>query len=268
VAEPRAQQAAHFYDVWRHSEVSSLRPRDVMLVTDFDGTLAAIAPDPTEARIESASVAALGRLATKLCRVAILSSRPTADLSRLVPVAGVELIGDSGVGDLTADERARLDRFNVKAAQLLSGTAGVWLETKPGATAVHFRHASVGALEILRALDPLLESAGLPAQRGRRVIEVMPRARPKGAALESLVQRWRPDGVVCIGDDENDRPMFEMLDGSGLPHVTVGVVSDEARADLFEGCDLTVSGPSDVSRLLMQLADWASRFSDPDSQVR
>lgn len=262
MAEPRPQPAPHFYDVWRQSEVSSLRPRDVMLVTDFDGTLAAIAPDPTEARIESASVAALGRLATKLCRIAILSSRPTADLSRLVPVAGVELIGDSGVGDLTPDERERLDRFNVKAAQLLSGTAGVWLETKPGATAVHFRHASVGALEILRALDPLLERGGLSAQRGRRVIEVMPRARPKGVALESLVRRWHPDGVVCMGDDENDRPMFEFLAQSGLRHVTVGVVSEEARADLFQGCDLTVSGASEVSRLLMLLADWASRTSD------
>jgi trehalose 6-phosphate phosphatase len=234
-----------------------------MLVTDFDGTLSEIAPDPTEAHILPVSLAALNRLASLLCRVAILSSRPTNDLQRLVPVRGVELVGDSGLGDLTPDERTRLDVFNVKAAQLLSGTPGLWLENKPGGTAVHYRHAQVGAAEILRALEPQLSSSGLFAQSGRRVIEVIPRRHPKGDALVSLIRRFRPAGIVCMGDDENDRPMFDYLAGQSLPHLTVGVASDEARADLFARCNLVLSGPADVSRLLMLLAEWATQYRAP-----
>lgn len=234
-----------------------------MLVTDFDGTLSEIAPDPTEAHIVPASLAALDRLAGQLCRVAILSSRPATDLQRMANVRGVELVGDSGLADLTSDERTRLDVFNVKAAQLLSGTPGVWLEAKPGGTAIHHRHAEVGAAEILRALEPLLHNSRLFAQPGRRVIEVIPREQPKGAALTALIRRFRPAGIVCLGDDENDRPMFEQLAAQPLPHLTVGVLSDEARDDLFSRCDLVLSGPADVSRMLMTLAEWATQYRAP-----
>src|SRR4029077_1771243 len=122
-----------------------------------------------------ASLAALRRLAVLLRRVAVLSSRPAADLERLVPLRGIDLIGDSGLMDITPDERARLDRFNVKAAQLLSGFAGVWLEIKPGGAAVHHRKARVCRRNILTLNKPLLESTHLKAQPGRRVIEVIPR---------------------------------------------------------------------------------------------
>lgn len=237
--------------------MASLDPRQVMLVTDFDGTLSEIAPDPSEAHVLPASEAALARLSSLGCRVAVLSSRPAAVLKRLIPVPGLELIGDSGLSDLQPDERARLDRFNVKAAQILSGTPGVWLEIKPGGTAIHYRHAQVGPADILRALEPLLDGSGLFAQPGRRVIELIPRARPKGVALAALLDRLRPSGVVCLGDDENDRPMFDYLAGAEAPHFTVGVASDEAGADLFAECDLVLPGPAAVSGLLVELADWA-----------
>jgi trehalose-6-phosphatase len=63
---------------------------------------------------------------------------------------------------------------------------------------------------------------------------------------------------VCLGDDENDRPMFDYLQRISRPHLTVGVASAEARADLFDGCDLVASGPDEVSRFLTMLAEWAT----------
>ena len=246
------------HDAWHMSPISSLRPRDILLVTDFDGTLAEIAPDPTDAYILPASLAALRRLAVLLRRVAVLSSRPAADLERLVPLRGIDLIGDSGVIDITPDERARLDRFNVKAAQLLSGFGGVWLEIKPGGTAVHHRKAQVDPSEVLALIKSLLESTHLKAQPGRRVIEVIPREHPKGDALAALIQKRQPEGVVCLGDDENDRPMFDYLQRSGMLHLTVGVASDEAQADLFATCDLVATGTEEVSHFLTTIAEWAT----------
>ena len=246
------------YELWRATALSSLPPREIMLVTDFDGTLAEIASDPTEARIVPASLAALRRLAVLLRSVVVLSSRPTADIERMVPLRGIDLIGDSGLVDISADERSRLDLFNVKAAQVLSGLAGVWLEIKPGGTAVHHRHAQVDPAEIVRLITPLLQTTHLRAQPGRRVIEVIPRDHPKGDALAAMIERRRPEGIICLGDDENDRPMFDYVGRLERPHLTVGVASNEARADLFAGCDLVVSGPEEVSRFLTMVAEWAT----------
>jgi trehalose-phosphatase len=228
-----------------------------MLVTDFDGTLAEIVSDPSQVAILPASLAALKRLAASL-RVVVLTSRPTADLQSRLFLQGVDLIGDSGLSSLTPDERERLDRFNVEAARLLGDLAGIWLEMKPGATAVHFRHAYAGAEQLMTMLGRVIQALGLYAQPGRRVIEVLPRRRPKGDALRAIIERRRPGGVICIGDDENDRPMFELVSRLAEPHMTVGVASAETRTDLFASCDLVVSGPEELSRFLIMVAEWAS----------
>jgi len=110
----------------------------------------------------------------------------------------------------------------------------------------------------MAVLRPVLDTTNLIAQPGRRVIEVLPTDRPKGSALERLIEKWQPAGVICIGDDENDRPMFDLVSGFAWPHLIVGVGSAEAPADLFVRCDLVVAGPDEVTRFLTLLADWAS----------
>jgi trehalose 6-phosphate phosphatase len=240
------------------ARITQLAPADVLLVTDFDGTLAPIVSDPSIAHINPESAAALARLTQLLRHVTVLSSRSGPDLESRVPIEGVDLIGDSGLGDMSSDERRRLDMFNVEASRVLADVPGVWLETKRGGTAVHHRHSQVHPAEILHRIGPAVRETGLHAHTGRRVIEVMPRARPKGDALAGLIVRLAPAGVICLGDDENDRPMFEYVGALRRPHLTVGVASDEARGDLFADCDLVVSGPDEAGEFLCALADWAA----------
>jgi trehalose 6-phosphate phosphatase len=239
------------------SRIADLPPRDVLLVTDFDGTLSPVVSNPAQAHIHAASEAALRRLTRSLGHVAVLSSRSRADLETRVTIEGVELIGDSGLGDMTSDERRRLEMFNVEAGRVLADVPGVWIETKPAGTAIHHRHAQLHPAEILHRIGAAVRETGLHVHVGRRVIEVVPRERPKGDALAGLIVRVGPAGVICVGDDENDRPMFDYVNALARPHLTVGVASDEARADLFADCDLVVSGPDEVAELLTSLADWA-----------
>ncbi len=244
-------------DALRESGICELAPRDVILVTDFDGTLSEVVSDPAQAAIHPASLEALRRLSRTLGHVAVLSSRSTADLEARVHLEGVELIGDSGLTDLSADERRRLEMFNVEAGRVLADVPGVWLEVKPAATAIHHRHAQVDRQEILDLIGHAVRETGLHVQAGRRVIEVIPREHPKGDALAGLVVRLRPGAVICLGDDENDRPMFDYVGALDRPHLTVGVASNEAHADLFDDCDVVLSGPDEVSTLLTSLAGWA-----------
>ena len=245
-------------EVWRQSPLAGLRARDVILVTDFDGTLSEIVSDPAQARIVPESLEALGLLAQRLRMVAVLSSRSLDDLQTRVPLPRVQLIGDSGLGLVTADERERLDRFNLEGGRLLNRYPGVWLEMKTGATAVHHRHSSASRDELMATLQPAVDATGLRLQPGRRVIEVIPRDHAKGDALEALISERQPLGVVCIGDDENDRPMFQLVAGLLIPHLTVGVTSAEVPEDLFAGCDLVLSDPHEVSQFLAMLADWSA----------
>jgi trehalose 6-phosphate phosphatase len=242
---------------WDMSPVAQVPPGDVILVTDFDGTLAEVVQDPAAARARPEAFAALEQLAHLLADVIVLSSRPPAQLESLVPIPGVRLIGDSGLVIPRHAQKEALDRFNAEAGRLLEGLPGSWLEVKPASTAIHFRNTNMSGDEMLSMLRPLVEAARLEAALGRKVIEVHAPKAGKGYALAHILPGEDPGGVVCFGDDENDRSMFDYVCGLESPHLCVGVWSPEAPAGLFDRCDLVVPGPEGASAVLLEILEWA-----------
>ena len=249
-----------FVEVWRKSPVSALSPVDVMLVTDFDGTLADIGPDPTQTVASPGALDALRRLSQLLRQVVVLSSRTSAELARLVPVEGVRLIGDSGLPPPNDDEKRALERFNTEAGKLIDSIPGARLEIKPASTTVHLRHAHITGEEAMALLRPLVKETGLSAAQGRRVIEVHTRFAGKGAALGKLLDEIDPAGVICMGDDENDRAAFEVLSAHAIPRLCIGVSSAEVPPHLFERCEIVLDSPQQATSFLQMLADWEWEF--------
>jgi trehalose-phosphatase len=194
-----------------------------------------------------------------LADVIVLSSRTPAQLQALVPIDGVRLIGDSGLAAPRHAQQEALDRFNAEAARLLERIPGGWLEVKPASTAVHFRNTDKSGGEMLELLRPALDSARLAAYLGRKVVEVHAPKAGKGSALAALLPSEDPGGVVCFGDDENDRSMFEYVSALDLPHMSVGVWSPEAPKDLFDKCDLVVPGPAGATKVLFEIVEWAKQ---------
>jgi trehalose 6-phosphate phosphatase len=251
-------QAGEIAAVWRNSALSSIRPDELLLVSDFDGTLAEIVPEPTLAMPLPDSLHALRRLATVFKKVVILSSRTNAELNGLISIPGALVIGDSGLPPPGREELHALKTFNAEAAKRLGTVPGAWIEIKPASSAVHFRNAPISGQEVLEILQPLLDELGLYGGLGRKVIEVHAADAGKGTALDGLLARLKPGGVVCMGDDENDRSVFEVAGNLSIPHLCVGVGSTEVPVDLFEHCDLVVDGPAEASAFLRSLAEWAT----------
>jgi trehalose 6-phosphate phosphatase len=247
-------------EAWDKSPVSKIPPDELILVTDFDGTLAEIVPDPSQAEARPDALNALRQLVPLLADVVVLSSRTPQHLERLVPVPGVRLIGDSGLALPRHAQKEALDRFNADVAQLLSRVPGAWLEVKPASSAIHFRNTNMNGDEMLSYIRPLLAGGRLAAALGRKVIEVHAPG-GKGTALAALLPSEDPGGIVCFGDDENDRPMFDYVSRLEIPHMCVGVNSPEAPAGLFDRCDVVLSGPEEAAALLNEIVDWAFRKS-------
>ena len=242
---------------WHESAVTNVRPNKVLLVTDFDGTLAEIVPDPATAHARQDSLEALQELVAHLDAVIVLSSRAPAQLEQLVPLSGVRLIGDSGLALPRRTQQAILDRFNSAAGRLLVTIPGAWIEVKPASTAIHFRNTDLTGEQVLDLLKPALAGQPLEAALGRKVVEVHAPNAGKGTALLALLPEVNPGGVVCFGDDENDRSLFEKVSSLEIPHMCVGVWSPEAPADLFENCDLVVPGPAGAAQVLREVVEWA-----------
>jgi trehalose 6-phosphate phosphatase len=254
-------QTDELLGAWRNSPASKVPPSELVLVTDFDGTLAEIVPDPTQTVARPDALQALSRLVRLLADVIVLSSRTNAQLEVLVPISGVRLIGDSGLATPRHAHREALERFNADVAVLLDRIPGAWLEVKPASSAVHFRNTNMSGGEMLALMQPLLEGRPLAGYLGRKVIEVHAPKAGKGSALAALLPGQDPGGVVCFGDDENDRSMFEYVAALDVPHMCVGVSSPEAPPHLFDICDVVVSGPEEAAALLNEIVEWADSSS-------
>lgn len=215
----------------------------LLVVVDFDGTLAAGSRDPAVARIEPLAQRALRRLGgiaasrPRRLHVAVLTGRIVADVAARVRVGGVEYLGDHGLehGHLARGARAErlvattdpaYDVHRDPAEALATGVADelgrpAWLfvERKGPSVAFHVRQADdvpVARAAVVAAITVVERrlglSHGLAHYRGRSVVDLRPReAGGKREAVSRLVHRHRPGGILVLGDEMSDIDAFEAV---------------------------------------------------------
>jgi trehalose 6-phosphate phosphatase len=247
-------------------------PARALIALDFDGTLAPIVADPTQARATAAAVDALHQLAGLAGTVAIITGRPAADAAAFAGVAAVPEVIVLGHYGMQRWERGRLSspalppglavaRADLPAVLASAGAdPGTWIEDKGEALAVHTRRAAQPQPELERLRGPLTQLAsrtGLALEPGRLVLELRPPGADKGQALRHLAAERSSAAVLFCGDDLGDRPAFEAvreLRADGTPGLMVASGSAETPEPIMAEADLVVSGPTGVAELLAGLA--------------
>lgn len=275
------------------AELAAARP-PLLVVADFDGTLAVGSRDPAVAAIEPLAkrgLRALARISAERpgrIRVAVLSGRLVADVARRVRVGGVEYLGDHGLEHGTLPWRGRASRIRATTdpafdvhrdpaealargvAETLGHPAWLFVERKGPSVAFHVRQADDVATARGRVVDAIgvvehrlgLEH-GLEHYRGRSVVDLRPRdAGGKREAIERLIDRYRPGALVALGDELSDVDAFEAVvaarsvGAAGPLGVTIAVngASRPAPAELLAVADLRLAGPREVGRAMLALA--------------
>jgi trehalose 6-phosphate phosphatase len=247
-------------------------PARALIALDFDGTLAPIVADPTQARATAAAVEALHQLAGLAGTVAIITGRPAADAAAFAGVAAVPEVIVLGHYGMQRWERGRLTspalppglavaRADLPAVLASAGAdPGTWIEDKGEALAVHTRRAAQPQPELERLRGPLAQLAsrtGLAVEPGRLVLELRPPGADKGQALRDLAAERSAAAVLFCGDDLGDRSAFEAvreLRADGTPGLMVASGSAETPEPIMAEADLVVSGPTGVAELLAGLA--------------
>jgi trehalose 6-phosphate phosphatase len=265
----------------------------LLVVVDFDGTLAVGTRDPAAALIEPLAQRALRRLGgiatarPDRLHVAVLTGRIVADVAARVRAGGVEYLGDHGLqhGALPRGGRAERLRPTIDAAfdihrdpaeALATGVAvelgappWLFVERKGPSVAFHVRQADdvgrarAAVVEAIGTVERRLGLAhGLAHYRGRSVVDLRPReAGGKREAVERLIARHRPGGVVALGDELSDIDAFQAVlaarsADSRLHGVTIAVHGTlrPAPPELLDRADLALAGAHEVGRLLAALA--------------
>ena len=234
--------------------------RKVLLLLDFDGTLAALAGRSAAARLTGeirgllVSIQALPRVG-----VAVLSGRSLDDLKARVDLPalyyggnhGLEIAGP-GISFLHAEALAHRSIVQALAARIegeLGRVPGAALENKGLTLSVHYRGVAPASRRPLGRLRARMraDSSGLPVRwgEGRHVWDLLPGVTwHKGAAALRLIRHLGGPFPIALGDDTSDEDVFTVLKGKGLS-IRVGRLKS-SRADYY------LRGQEQVARFLRE----------------
>ncbi|GAA2337085.1 trehalose-phosphatase [Saccharopolyspora halophila] len=219
--------------------VQLARTPRLLVACDYDGTLAPIVADPTQAKPLPESVHALRSLADlSATATAVISGRALRDLATLSRLpAEVHLIGSHGsefdvgfVHELDPEATQLRTELQVSLRDIAHGKDGVTLENKPASVAVHVRRAEPEVAEQLFAevRSGPAQWDGVQVTEGKSVIELAVVQTDKGNALDALRHQVSATAAIFVGDDVTDEKAFARLTG---PDLGIKVGEGETLAD-------------------------------------
>jgi trehalose 6-phosphate phosphatase len=237
----------------------------LVLLLDFDGTLAPIVDRPEDAAALPEARDAVRLLAGRGdVRVAVISGRGLADVRGRLELEGADYAGNHGMeiegpglSEVHPEARAarpRLDSAAAAVRPLVEEVPGALLEDKGLTLSVHYRMADAQAAARLRervraAVEPL---EGLRLTEGKMVLEIRPRVEwHKGRAVRFLLDRIRPQQgspILYLGDDTTDEDAFRELEGRGEGVLVAEVLPEATAARSW------LRDPAEVAELLGELA--------------
>ncbi|HEX8317915.1 trehalose-phosphatase [Longimicrobium sp.] len=205
------------------------RSGQLVLLLDFDGTLAPIVARPEMAAMPERTRRALDSLmALPGVEVAVVSGRGLADVRERAAIPGIAYAGNHGM----EIEGAGLHRIHPEAAAarpelevvareigyVLGAIDGAFVEDKGLTLSIHYRQAADHEAEVRNAVYGAADGrSGLHVTEGKMVLEVRPRVEwDKGRAVLFLLdQMCPPEGapVLYLGDDRTDEDAFRALEG-------------------------------------------------------
>lgn len=213
----------------------------ILLMLDYDGTLAPIVRDPARAVLDRGTASILARLSRRNDVVmAVISGRSLADLKRRVRLDNIYYAGCHGVEmegpgwsylhPRMAEVEVRVQKLEDRLRVMLAGVKRVIIENKRYALTVHHRrvdprlHARLA--RVVRDVSAEYRD-WMVLEQGRMIFEFKPAIEwNKGKAVQTLLRMYQSDDPypIYIGDDATDEHAFESLKGRGL---TIFVDNDE-----------------------------------------
>jgi len=202
----------------------------LVLLLDFDGTLAPIVDRPELAAMPDLTRRALERLMARPgVEVAVVSGRGLADARERAAIPGIAYAGNHGmeihgpgidrIHPEAAAARPVLERAASELRGAIAAIPGAFVEDKELTLSVHFRLAPRDRVDEVHAIvrqvvEPL---EGVHLTEGKQVIEVRPNVDwNKGRAVLFLLDQMRPPleaPVLYFGDDRTDEDAFRALAG-------------------------------------------------------
>lgn len=242
----------------------------ILLLSDFDGTLAPIVSRPELAYLPAQTKAVLQRIIQRQkYAVGVISGRALDDLKARVKLQGIVYAGNYGlevedpflklVPPAAEASKPLLNDIAQQLSRGLEAFEGILVENKGMSLSVHYRLVNEEQTENVRDIfqritGPALTGGDIQVSAGKKVYEITPAVSwHKGKMIDLLVKEHRKrrrGGSLLpffLGDDVSDEEGFEAVDKHSGISIFVGEEDRQSCARYF------LRSPDEVKQFLERL---------------
>lgn len=250
---------------------AALNPKDLVFLTDFDGTQVPIKPRPELAVLSDSARRLLQQLhALPTIRLGVVTGRALSNVKKQVRLSDIWYLGNHGaeiqgpnIDFIHPDIEKCIPRLKTIAQQLRSrmrNIPGSQVESKRLSLSIHWRQVDPDKLALFNeklnsVLKPFESKRQVVVTQGKCVTEVRaPVKWDKGKGIDWLLKRIpkkRNISIIYIGDDKTDEDGFRVLNKrAGGTTIYVGAQNDPSLALWY------VKNPREVQQLMRRLVGF------------
>lgn len=215
----------------------------LLVITDFDGTLAPIRKNPLSVKISQNTYLVLEKLA-KTVQVVILTSRGNGFVEKQVPKT-IKVITNRGnktlpkkqIKKITIAINKEFKKFEVK------------IEPKQASVALHYRNLNSSSQKLIEIkARKLAKTLNLKIIKARKAFEFTPKNFKDKA---DVIKNFKFRRIIFFGDDESDAIVAqEVIKKGGVAYLVKTKERNYTPSEVIE-----LNGVKEVKRILNDLAN-------------
>ena len=262
----------HLFQSWQAFSAACRTASHILLLADYDGTLATIVGRPADAVLSASVRQKLKDLARKSeISVGVISGRSIEELKALVDIKGIYYSGNHGLEiegpglrylhPQAGAARPVITGLAHELAAALEGIAGVIIQHKGLSLSVHYRlvkpeevDAVTGAVQ--RVIAPHVDRGEIRAYAMKKLWEIRPPINwDKGKAVEAIARELKSILklerllTIYLGDDTTDEDAFRVLRPQDGWSIFVGEENQASAAEYF------LNSTAEVEEFLTRLSE-------------
>ena len=224
----------HLFQAWPDFSAAAKAASHILLLADYDGTLAQIVGRPEDAVLSAGVRQKLQALAARPeISAGVISGRAIDELKSLVAIGGIYYSGNHGLEiegpglrylhPQAAAARAVMQELAAQLAEALENVDGVIIQEKGLSVSVHFRLAkpekeAAVTSAVKRITTPHVAKREIRVYPMKKLWEIRPPVKwDKGKAVEFIGREIKANFklsrllTVYLGDDTTDEDAFKVL---------------------------------------------------------
>uniref|UniRef100_A0A336LEY0 Trehalose 6-phosphate phosphatase n=1 Tax=Culicoides sonorensis TaxID=179676 RepID=A0A336LEY0_CULSO len=252
--------------------------KTLVLLLDYDGTLAVIQPNPDNTRMVPDTKQTLEEICKKKnVFVSIITGRCVKDIKEKVGIESIIYAGNHGFEIMYPNGETHNQEISAEHAESYKNILaeleplaknGAWIEDKIFSMTFHYEEVPE---ELQADLDKnareIIKKYGFKPTGGHLIVETRPPINwHKGFAAKYLLERhfgqdWREKvNVVFMGDDSSDEDIMKALNG----HAVTFRVSK--NPDLVTDATYLIKSPSEVNQILHKIKECLDSYDKNNNE--